>query len=289
MNIFAHEIPDGSKLYFGRSAQLKRHAERVASDILEAQGFEEIITPFFSYHQHLSVHPNKLLRFSDTQNSQICLRADSTVDVVRIATKRLKNASGRYYYIQPVFSYPSTETYQIGAEILGENPLNKCIATAAQIFNAYGLTPAVQLSNIEIPRVICELLNLPIEIFEAGRLEILLKQNQPWLTKLANINDINDINDAITIAPEPLKPPLTELKNLAQNAISDSAKTLKNIHFAPLYYSKMRYYDRLFFRFIQGNSVLCGGGDYSVDGTVGAGFAIFTDMVIQTMQQKESK
>ena len=45
--IYEHEIPTGSKLYFGESAKLKRSLERVASELFYEAGFEEIVTPFF--------------------------------------------------------------------------------------------------------------------------------------------------------------------------------------------------------------------------------------------------
>ncbi len=281
MEIFEHEIPDGSKLYFGESARAKRRIERVCAELLEGRGFSEIVTPFFSYHQHLSVAANRLLRFSDTTNQQICLRADSTVDVVRIATKRLKNGANRYFYIQPVFTYPSVETHQIGAEILEPNSINECIATAAEAICRFDIKPNIQLSNIEIPRKICEILDLPITVFETGRLELLLAQNQPWLTKLANITSLSDIDSVISLSPSPLCEPLNALKATA-STIFDRARTI----FAPLYYSKMRYYDRLFFRFIDGNKILASGGDYEIDGISGAGFAIFTDNMIENTKTR---
>ena len=49
--IFEHEIPSGSKLYFGESAKVKREIEFVSAELLENLGFEEIVTPLFSYHQ----------------------------------------------------------------------------------------------------------------------------------------------------------------------------------------------------------------------------------------------
>ena len=42
-----HEIPKGSRLYFGKSAKLKREIEAVASELLDSSGFEEIVTPFW--------------------------------------------------------------------------------------------------------------------------------------------------------------------------------------------------------------------------------------------------
>ena len=111
--VYEHEIPKGSKLYFGASAKLKRQIEQKAGELLENSGFSEIITPYFSYHQHASVAAEKLLRFSDADNHEIALRADSTVDVVRIATRRLKESAKKWFYIQPVFNYPSDEIFQI--------------------------------------------------------------------------------------------------------------------------------------------------------------------------------
>ena len=47
VNVYEHEIPNGSKLYFAKSAKLKRKIEQKASEILEDEGFSEIVTPFF--------------------------------------------------------------------------------------------------------------------------------------------------------------------------------------------------------------------------------------------------
>ena len=115
---FEHEIPNGSRLYFGKNAALKRKIENIASEILLKNDFNEILTPCFSYHQNLGVKSG-LLKFSDPQNNEIALRADSTVDVVRIVRRRLKNENlKRWFYMQPIFKYPSKEFYQIGAEMI---------------------------------------------------------------------------------------------------------------------------------------------------------------------------
>jgi len=86
--IFEHEIPKGSRLYFGKTAKAKRVLENSVCEILEKNGFEEILTPNFSYSQHQSIEDNKkLIKFSDEENEQVSLRADSTLDVVRIIQK----------------------------------------------------------------------------------------------------------------------------------------------------------------------------------------------------------
>ena len=86
--ILEHEIPNGSKLYFGKAAKVKREIEKVASEILDTNGFEEIVTPIFSYHQHQSIADEKeLIRVNDVKNNNMSLRADSTIDVVILIIK----------------------------------------------------------------------------------------------------------------------------------------------------------------------------------------------------------
>ena len=279
---FDHEIPNGSRLYFGKSAQLKRELENKASEILVQNGFSEILTPYFSYHQHLSVAPQKLLKLSDPTNHELALRADSTVDVVRIVRKRLKDDKlRRLFYVQPTFKYPSDEFYQIGAELIGEKNLPLAIKIAQEFFKEFDLMPALQLSNIEIPKKICEILNLPLEIFEKGKVETLLEQNLPWLDATARATSLKDVQDLRTQVPEELKPCLDEILNLGVD--------YEHIRVSLLYYSKMRYYDALFFRFLDAGAVYCNGGNYEIDGLKSSGFALLVDALIEKIMQKDEK
>ena len=279
---FDHEIPNGSRLYFGKSAQLKRELENKASEILVKNGFSEILTPYFSYHQHLSVAPQKLLKLSDPTNHELALRADSTVDVVRIVRKRLKDDKlRRLFYVQPTFKYPSDEFYQIGAELIGEKNLPLAIKIAQEFFKEFNLMPALQLSNIEIPKRICEILNLPLEIFEKGKIETLLEQNLPWLDATARATSLKDVQALRAQGPEELKPCLDEILNLGVD--------YEHIRVSLLYYSKMRYYDALFFRFLDAGAVYCNGGNYEIDGLKSSGFALLVDALIEKIMQKDEK
>ena len=279
---FDHEIPNGSRLYFGKSAQLKRELENKASEILVKNGFSEILTPYFSYHQHLSVAPQKLLKLSDPTNHELALRADSTVDVVRIVRKRLKDDKlRRLFYVQPTFKYPSDEFYQIGAELIGEKNLPLAIKIAQEFFKEFDLMPALQLSNIEIPKKICEILNLPLEIFEKGKIETLLEQNLPWLDATARATSLKDVQDLRTQMPEELVPCLDEILSLGVD--------YEHIRVSLLYYSKMRYYDALFFRFLDAGAVYCNGGNYEIDGLKSSGFALLVDALIEKIMQKDEK
>jgi histidyl-tRNA synthetase len=274
-----HEIPSGSRLYFGKNAKLKREIEATASEFLSEAGFQEIVTPFFSYHQHNEIDVQELIRFSDEDNHILSLRADSTQDVVRLITKRLGRSTnhGKWFYIQPVFKYPSLEVNQIGAEFIGTEDLSLSIQVCVDIFQKFKLDPLLHISNINIPIIIAKELNVSLDIFEKAQLQKILSLNIPWLEALACLQEPNDITEVIKIVPDKLKPELEKMKNLYDKV------TCKNVHFAPLYYVHMRYYDELFFRFIDGNSTLAKGGNYQSEGIKSTGFGLYTDALIESI------
>ena len=277
-----HEIPKGSKLYFGKSAKLKRKIEAKASELLEDSGFEEIVTPFFSYLQHKSLNEKEIVRFSDEKNNLISLRADSTLDVVRLMTKRLGRSTkqNKWFYIQPVFKYPSSEINQIGAEFIDNNDLSHNIELCANVFKKFDLNPLVHISNIKIPKIIAKELNLNLGIFEKAELHKILSLNITWLEKLACLQNPEDIDEVIEVVPDNIKIELEKMKALYEKL------EYKNVHFSPLYYVNMRYYDELFFRFIEKNSTLSKGGSYESEGMESTGFGLYTDALIETIIKK---
>lgn len=277
-----HEIPTGSKLYFGKSAKLKREIEATASELLSGDGFEEIVTPFFSYHQHKSLDEKEIIRFSDEQNNLVSLRADSTLDVVRLMTKRLGRSikQNKWFYIQPVFRYPNTEINQIGAEFIGNDDLSQSIELCGDMFKRFDLNPFVHISNIKIPKLIAQELKLDLSIFERAELQKILSLKVDWLEKLACLQNPEEIDEAIEIVPQNIKIELEKMKNLYEKI------EYKNIYFSPLYYVNMRYYDELFFRFIEKNNTLAKGGSYKSEEIESTGFGLYTDAFIENIMRE---
>jgi histidyl-tRNA synthetase len=255
----------------------------VASELFYEAGFEEIVTPYFSYHQHQSIDAKELLRFSDEQNHIISLRADSTMDVVRLSTKRVDRTTNhsKWFYIQPVFRYPSHEVHQIGAELIGEEDLALSIATSLSIFEQFELKPLLHVSNINIPKIISQMLHLDLKIFEKGELQKLLALDIPWLTKLTCLQTLAELEAVIQEVPDVLKGELEKLKALSSHIAYD------NVVFAPLYYVKMRYYNALFFRFIYKNYTLGSGGSYDCEGIGSSGFGLYTDDLIEILIKRD--
>jgi len=279
--IFEHEIPKGSRLYFGASAKRKRVLENQVCDILENSGFEEILTPNFSYSQHQAIaNEKKLIKFSDEQNEQVSLRADSTLDVVRIITKRLGRTTThkKWFYVQPIFTYPSKEEYQIGCEWIDHDNIADIINLTANILTALKIKPILQISNINIPKLVASELNINIDLFKNGEIATLFKLNCEWLNKLIKVKDIASLENVISIVPASVKIELEKLLLTAKEV------NYGNIIIAPLYYGSLRYYDGIYYRVINENLTLCNGGMYSSEGISSLGFALYTDNLLKILE-----
>jgi len=276
-----HEIPVQSRLYFQKSAKLKREIDSTAASIFEDIGYAEIVTPFFTYHQSFS--DKKLIKFSDTSNNTLYLRADSSIDVVRIITKRLGRSvdQKKWFYIQPVFHYPSTEIYQIGCEELESDDLGQSINVSSKILRSLSLDPLLQISNIQIPKKLSKLLDMPLEVFKSSNIQKLLEMKIEWLTKLTYLQNVNEIEEILDIVPQEIRQELEKISKLVNNI------SYENIVISPLYYSKMDYYDGLFFRYIEANTVLGMGGCYEYEDIEATGFALYTDKLIEEKLKDE--
>jgi histidyl-tRNA synthetase len=277
--ILEHEIPNGSRLYFGKSANLKRQIEAQASAILLDAGFEEIITPNFAYDQYQSIDNKRdLISINDIDNNSLTLRADSTLDVVRLITKRLGRSVDhkKWFYIQPVFTYPTNEHYQIGAEVIDEEDCTALLNRLVAVVTVFDIKPVLSISNIKIPKILSQEFGIPLDNFKSSNISKVLSDNNEWLKDLVYIQNIEDISDELlSKVPNSIKEELVKMKDVANGVDYD------NIVIAPLYYSKMKYYDSLYFRMFNNNSVIVRGGTYFDDGLISSGFAIYTDNLIE--------
>jgi len=283
--ILEHEIPNGSKLYFAKSAKLKRHIEHTASEVLDANGYEEIVTPIFSYHQHKSIADEReLIRINDEKNNALSLRADSTIDVVRIIQKRLghNTKQKKWFYIQPVFTYPTNEQYQVGVEYMGETKLSSVMNLAVAIFEKLDLNPLMQISNMKIPELLTEMFSeLSIDDFRHINIDKFINLKEEWLTKLVYLQYVSQVDEVIAIAPKAIADELVKMKELCENMQCENAVL------APMYYAKMLYYDELYVRCIVDNEVYARGGRYKDGELTSVGFAIYTDALCEALEKEE--
>jgi histidyl-tRNA synthetase len=279
--IFEHEIPSGSRLYFGESAKIKREIESIASKTLDALGFEEIVTPLFSYHQHECFDDQKpLVRLNDEENHEVTLRADSTADVVRIVTKRLGRSteSKKWFYIQPTVTFPTKEQYQVGAEVI-EGTFEKIAETTTKLLAQIGAEPVMQIANIRIPHLLNEKYGVSLDVLKSMNVEQIMATDLPWIEQLVRINSVKDLND-ISVFPDDIKAELEKIKEATQKV------AYSNMVISPLFYAKMRYYDSLTFRMFDANNLLAMGGIYTINGVEAAGFALYTDECISNKMNR---
>jgi histidyl-tRNA synthetase len=279
--IFEHEIPSGSRLYFGKSAKVKREIESISSETLESLGFEEIVTPLFSYHQHDAFEEmTPLVRLNDASNNEVTLRADSTADVVRIVTKRLGRSteSKKWFYIQPTVSFATKEQYQIGAEVI-DGSFAEVAQTTAKLLGKLDETPIMQISNIQIPHLLNEKYGISLEVLKSTHIEQIMQVELPWIEQLVKVHRVEDLDD-LEVFPEDIRAELEKIKAAALSV------EYPHIVVSPLFYAKMRYYDSLTFRMFEDNALIATGGTYSIDGVEAAGFALFTDECIASKISK---
>jgi len=282
--IFEHEIPSKSKLYFGECAKIKREIENICANTMEENGFEEIVTPLFSYHQHSSFEDEKrLLHLHDEHNHTVTLRADSTADVVRIVTKRIgrTTSSKKWFYIQPAVSFPTQEQYQVGAEIF-DGSFDEVVNSATTLVEKLELKALLQISNMKIPLILNEKYGVDLQLLHDTNIEAILKLDLPWISKLVRIHKAEDLEDLEGI-PADIRFELMLIKEMIAKI------EYKSLIIAPLFYAKMRYYGSLTFRMFHENELLVRGGCYAIENINAVGFALYTDACINQKIQDIKK
>jgi histidyl-tRNA synthetase len=272
--IYSHDIPNGGNLYFGKTAKLKREIENVSAEVFENNYFNEIVTPFFSYHQLEALKDKELIKLRDIKNRDMALRGDSSIDVIRLVLKRLKSNSKKWFYIQPVFRYPSVEINQIGCEIIDGN-LDETIKLNKLLMDKLSLSPILQISNIKIVKLVKKLTDISDEDLKKENLEVFSKID--WLKKLSYIHKKEDL-EKLSIYPEVIKNELQKIKELISKLDID-------VVISPLFYADFNYYNGIFYRFFTDNTLLSMGGEYEVNNIKITGFSIYTDNVIEIKGQ----
>lgn len=286
--ILSHEIPQGCKLYFGKSARLKREIETLASTILYNNGYEEISTPTFAYLEHQrDTKSREVVRTNNQHNQQIALRNDSTIDAIRLLAPHLCNTHNkRWFYIQPIFIYPTTEIHQIGVENLESCDIAPFITMSLEILNLSAQKkPFLQLANVQIPQICAETFGIPLSVFEKIDVAAITSAN-PMMQELLEVHDKKSLSTFIQNHNN-LE---TNLKN-ALNRLLELAETISYAHciLSPLYYAPMSYYTGLFFRFFSGNATLIIGGEYILLEQNACGFGIYTDDLIQYLLRSDGE
>jgi ATP phosphoribosyltransferase regulatory subunit HisZ len=280
--IFEHEIPNGSRLYFGNSARKKRELENKLSSFFYDIGFEEIVTPNFSYSGHQAIDDEtKLIKMHDEKNNQVALRADSTLDVARIINKRLGRTTShkKWFYIQPVFTYPANENYQIGCEWLEHENISDILNLTGEVLKQIDIKPTIQVTNINIAKLVACELNIDLGLFKDGEIAKLFELKVDWLDKLIHSITKEDLQNILPELPANIK---VEVEKLIKSV---DGVEYENIVLSPLYYTHMKYYTDVYYRVIESNYTIAKGGRYESNGLQSLGFSLYTDNLLKILEK----
>lgn len=282
--ILSHEIPQDSKLYFGKSAKIKRDFENLVSKTFYENGYEEILTPSFTYLQHQrDTQSREFVRISNPSNHQIALRNDSTIDAIRLLAPHLKENAikKKWFYIQPIFVYPTKEIHQIGAENLEERDILPFIEMSLSVLCEIQIKPLLQLSNVKIPKICAKEFGIPLEVFEKNEVGTIQSANA-FLSELLEVQDEQSLKAVFEKSPKCLQEELEKLLDLAKQI------DYQNKILAPFFYSPMSYYSGMLFRFFLENQTMILGGEYEILEQKACGFGFYTDAIILHLM-KEGK
>jgi hypothetical protein len=175
-------------------------------------------------------------------------------------------------------TFPTTEQYQIGAELIGGSFQEVC-HMGIVLLSKQEITPILQIANIAVPKLLNEKYGISLEDIKSMNIEAILDSGLPWMQRLVKIHMLEDLED-LSIFPSDIT---IELQKIAEEA---EGLGYEQIVISPLYYAKMRYYDSLFFRIFEENRLYAMGGIYEVEEIRAAGFAIYTDACIEKLMQK---
>ncbi|HXE56641.1 MAG TPA: ATP phosphoribosyltransferase regulatory subunit [Gemmatimonadales bacterium] len=128
--------PPGALDLTGEAVRRRRALQRAALDVLDRAGYRELLPPTFEYEEIFlrAAGPGvaeRLIRFLDLDGRILALRYDFTASVARVAATTFADApgplrlcySGKVFRQEPERGGRPRETFQVGAELLGEGGL----------------------------------------------------------------------------------------------------------------------------------------------------------------------
>ncbi|MCK4802328.1 histidine--tRNA ligase [bacterium] len=163
----------GTRDILPEEARKRQYLEKVAREIFQKYGYEEIRTPIFevtelfqrSIGDDTDIVTKEMYTFLDKKGRSLTLRPEGTAGIIRAVIEnnlyRQKRIT-RLYYLGPMYRYErpqkgrQREFYQIGAELIGpDNPASdiEIITLTLELFHVLGLKNlTLYLNSVGCPR-----------------------------------------------------------------------------------------------------------------------------------------
>lgn len=189
MNQYAISTPEGSRDRLFAATRLFRQNERRIRQLLEARGYDEIITPSLEYYDVFvqagsSIGQEKMYKLTDRNGRLLVLRPDNTTPIARVVTTKLDADALplRLYYVQKVHRAASfhrghsTEVMQAGAELLGASGMMADLDILTAAFEALAAVQGepfrIELGHAAIYKALIASLDVDAETQECIRSHI---------------------------------------------------------------------------------------------------------------------
>ena len=186
MNQYAISTPEGSRDRLFAATSLFRQNEKRIRSLLEARGYDEIITPSLEYYDVFtqagsSIGQEKMYKLTDRNGRLLVLRPDNTTPIARVASTKLDADAFplRLYYVQKVHRAGtfhrghSTEPMQAGAELLGASGMMADLDILTAAFEALAAVQGkifrIELSHAAIYKALISSLNVDAQTEELIR------------------------------------------------------------------------------------------------------------------------
>lgn len=127
------QIPPGSQDLLAGDVRRRRRVQSAWFGLADGRGYQEVIPPTFEYEEVFTRGGGpdlsaRLVRFVDQDGRVVALRADFTSSIARVVASRLASApvpirlayAGKVYRQEPEGGARRRETFQLGAELVGE-------------------------------------------------------------------------------------------------------------------------------------------------------------------------
>jgi len=163
----------GTRDILPEEARKWQYLEKVARDIFQKYGYEEVRTPIFevtelfqrSIGEDTDIVIKEMYTFLDKKGRSLTLRPEGTAGIIRAVIENNLHRQKRImrlYYLGPMYRYErpqkgrQREFYQIGAELIGpDNPASdiEIITLTLELFDVLGLKNLVlYLNSVGCPR-----------------------------------------------------------------------------------------------------------------------------------------
>jgi len=163
----------GTRDILPEEAKKWQYLERVARDIFQKYGYEEVRTPIFevtelfqrSIGEDTDIVTKEMYTFLDKKGRSLTLRPEGTAGIIRAVIENnlyRQKRIARLYYLGPMYRYErpqkgrQREFYQIGAELIGpDNPASdvEIITMVQDLFHVLGLKNLIlYLNSVGCPR-----------------------------------------------------------------------------------------------------------------------------------------